>query len=146
MQMRSTDTIEVQVSINGERISGLLRASIATTNCFSADTFSLTFAMGASGGAAFWSTISSGYVEITVVISSPYGRAFQNLITGRIDTLHLDPIRETVGVEGRDLSSLMIDSYRQQDFVNQTASEIVALIARYHNLQPVVTPTIGNVG
>ena len=36
----------------------------------------------------------------------------------------------------------MIDSYRQQDFVNQSASEIVSAIAQYHNLQAVVTPTM----
>ena len=63
-----------------------------------------------------------------------------------VDTIQVDPLQGTVGVEGRDLSSVMIDSYRQQDFVNQTASEIVATVALYHGLQPVVTPTTGNIG
>ncbi len=125
---------------------GLLRASIATTNCFSADTYSLTFAMGGSENVAFWSTVSSAYLEVTAVISSALGPAYYNLITGMADTIHVDPIRQTVGVEGRDLSSSLVDSYRQQDFVNQSASEIVSTIAQYHGLQPVVTATSGSVG
>ena len=40
----------------------------------------------------------------------------------------------------------MIDAYRQQDFVNQTASEVVSSIAQYHGLTPVVTATSGSVG
>jgi hypothetical protein len=129
-------------------MSGLLRASVTTTNCFSADVYSLTF--GTEGSAFnnidFWSTVSSAYVEVTAVLFSSGGPIYQSLITGMVDSIHCDPIRGIVGVEGRDLSSSMIDSYRQQDFVNQTASEVVATIAQYHNLQPVVTATSGIVG
>jgi phage protein D len=148
MLIGSADRIEVQVSINGDQIQGLLSAAITTTNCFSADTYSLTFAMGAreSGDISFWSTVSSAYVEVTVAISSLYGSTYQRLITGMADTIHVDPILGTVGVEGRDLSSSMVDSYRQQDFVNQTASEIVSAIAQYHGLQAVVTATSGDIG
>jgi hypothetical protein len=144
--MLSSETMEIQVSVNGDQMPGLLRASVATTNCFSADTYSITFVMGESGNIAFWSTVSSAYLEVTAVISSAYGPIYQSLITGMADTVHVDPIQGTVGVEGRDLSSSMIDSYRQQDFVNQTASEIVSSIAQYHNLQPVVTATSGDIG
>jgi hypothetical protein len=127
---------------------GLLRASITSTNCFSADSYSLTFAMNAGGpeGIAFWSVISEALVEVRAVTSNTYGPRYQSLITGMVDSIHVDPVRGTVGVEGRDLSASMIDSYRQQDFVNQTASEIVGTIASYHGLQPVVVATIGNIG
>jgi len=146
MLASSANTLEVQVSVNGDPISGLLRASVATTNCFAADTYSLTVAMGSTVNVDLWSIASSAYVEVTAVTSSVYGPIYQSLITGMADTIHLDPIQGTVGIEGRDLSSSMIDSYRQQDFVNQTASEIVSTIAQCHGLQPVATPTSGNVG
>jgi phage protein D len=68
------------------------------------------------------------------------------MITGTIDTILVDPIQGTVAIEGRDLSSAMIDAYRQQDFVNQTASEVVSAIALHHGLTPVVTATSGSVG
>jgi hypothetical protein len=148
MAVGSVDTLEIEVLINGDQISGLLCASIATTNCFSADTYSLTFAIGGDplANIAFWSAIPSALIEVRVVTSSDFGSTYKSLITGMIDTIHVDPIRGTVGIEGRDLSSLMIDSYRQQDFVNQTASEIVSTVARYHGLRPITVPTTGNIG
>ena len=143
MPLRSSDTMRIDVSVDGVPMSGLIRATISTTNTFSADTYSLTFA---SNDIAFWSLAPSALVEVTAVIESGGGTDYQSLITGMADTLHIDPVRGIVSVEGRDLSSSMIDAYRQQDFVNQTASEIVTTIAGYHGLQPVVSSTIGNVG
>jgi hypothetical protein len=96
------------------------------------------------GDIVFWSSLASAYVEI-VPISQSHS-ASQSLISGMIDTLHLDPVMQTVTIEGRDLSSTLVDSYRQQDFVNQTASEVVSNIASYHGLTPIVTPTTGEVG
>ena len=97
--------MEVRVSINGDQMPGLVCASIATTNCFSADTYSLTFAMGGSENTAFWSSVSSAYLEVTAVTSSVFGPTYWNLITGMADAIHVDPIQRTVAVEGRDLSS-----------------------------------------
>ena len=148
MLLRSSDQLQVEVSLNGEPLQGLLRASITSTNCFSADSYSLTFAMNAGGqeGIGFWSVVSEAFVEVRAVTSNTYGPRYQRLITGMADSIHIDPVRSTVAVEGRDLSASMIDSYRQQDFVNQTASEIVATIASYHDLLPLVVPTFGNIG
>ena len=92
---------------------------------------------------AFWSSLTSAYINL-VPVSDSY--LPQSLISGMIDTLVVDPIRQTVAIEGRDLSSTLIDSYRQQDFVNQTASDVVSDIALYHGLTPVVTTTTGEVG
>jgi prophage tail gpP-like protein len=138
--------MELQIGLNGNLIQGLLYASIVTSNCFSSDSYALTFAMGPSplGDIAFWSTLSSAYIAVNVITSEePTSRS---LITGMIDTILVDPIQGTVSVEGRDLSSSMIDSYRQQDFVNQTASEVASAVALYHGLTPVVTATSGSVG
>jgi hypothetical protein len=148
MAMTSSDRLTIEVSLDGIPISGLLQATILSTNHFSADTFTLTFATGgrASVDAAFWSVISSGLIEVQAVMSSAFGPDYESLITGAIDMIHVDPIRGTVGIEGRDLSASMIDSYRQQDFVNQSASEIVSTIALYHGLQPVVVQTNGIIG
>ena len=92
----------------------------------------------------FWSSLSSGYISISAAAAK--GLPSQDLISGMIDTLILDPIKCTVAIEGRDLSASMIDGYRQQDFVNQTASEVVSTIAAFHGLIPMVTATPGAVG
>lgn len=138
--------MELQIALNGSPVYGLLHASLVTTNCFSADSFALTFAMGASPLAdiAYWSSLSSAYTEISVIDTNSV--VSQDLITGMIDSVSIDPIQGTVAIEGRDLSSSMIDAYSQQDFVNQTASEVISTIARYHGLMPVVAATSGNVG
>jgi hypothetical protein len=140
--------LQLEISINGDPIPGLLRASITSTNCFSADSYSLTFAINTGGpeDITFWSLVPAALVEVRAVTSNTYGPRYQSLITGMADSVHIDPVRGTIGIEGRDLSASMIDSYRQQDFVNQTASEIVATIASYHSLEPVVVPTVGNIG
>ena len=140
------ERIDLEIALNGIATEGLLHASIVTSNCFSADSFALTFAIGAPplGNITFWSSLSSPYVEVRSNAASKL--ASQTLITGIIDSVVIDPLQKTVAAEGRDLSSSMIDAYRQQDFVNQTASEVAALIATQHGLNPVVTQTSGFVG
>jgi hypothetical protein len=142
----ATDGMAFQIALNGSPIQGLLHASIVTSNCFSSDSYSLTLAMGPSPLAdiAFWSSLSTAYVEIGATTASEPNP--QSLISGMIDSIHVDPIRGIVSIEGRDLSSSMIDAYRQQDFVNQTASEVASSIALHHGLTPVVTATSGSVG
>jgi phage protein D len=142
----ATEGMEFQIALNGSLIHGLLHASIVTSNCFSSDSYALTMAMGRLplSDITFWSSLSTAYVEIGVATASD--PTSQSLISGMIDTAHVDPIQGTVTIEGRDLSSTMIDAYRQQDFVNQTASEVASTIALHHGLTPVVTATSGSVG
>lgn len=146
MRRSSVGATDVLTAINGRPVEGLLHATIAASNCFSADTYALAFAMGPPplGDIAFWSSITAGYVEISV--SGDQQTTAQGLITGMIDAIIIDPIHGTVSIDGRDLSSSLIDSYRQQSFVNQTASEVVSAIAQNHGLVPAVTPTTGSVG
>jgi prophage tail gpP-like protein len=146
MSYGSVGGVQLQVALNGSVIQGLLHASITSSICFSSDSFSLTFAMGPSPliDIVSWSALPSIYIEISVNV--PIGSNSQCLISGMIDTILVDPIQGTVAIEGRDLSSSLIDAYRQQDFVNQTASEVVSMVALYHGLVPVVTATFGSVG
>jgi hypothetical protein len=58
----------------------------------------------------------------------------------------VDPVVGVFSGEGRDLSAVLVDSYVQQNFVNQTASEVVAAIAGQHGILAEVIPTFGNVG
>ena len=138
--------IEFQIALNGIPIQGLLHASIVTSNCFSSDSYALTFAMGPFplGDITFWSSLSSAFVEIGAITA--FDPTLHGLISGMVDTIHIDPIQGTVAIEGRDVSASMIDAYRQQDFVNQTASEVASTIALHHGLTPVVTATSSNVG
>jgi hypothetical protein len=128
--------------VNGVRVDNVLTASIASNNCFSADTFSIVVATGTSGSEdlIFWSSLQSAYIEI-------FTPGMQStIITGMADAIVLDWFQGTAKIEGRDLSSSLIDNSPQQDFVNQTAAEIVTAIALKHSLSPVVGTTTGNAG
>jgi hypothetical protein len=139
------DTAVIAV-INGAETPGLLHGTITSTNCFSADSYSLTFAMGSAPlrDISYWSTLSYGFVDVLAKVATDSSRT--SLIMGTIDTVYIDATRGTVSVDGRDLSASLVDSYRQVDFVNQTASEVVIAIATSHGLAPVTIPTSGNTG
>jgi prophage tail gpP-like protein len=132
------------VTVNNDLVPGLLQGNVTTSNYFSADCFSLTFAprRNATFDLAAWAGLSTLYVTVADG-GSPTP---PNLITGIADSLTVDPILQTISLEGRDLSARLIDSYSQRDFVNQTASEIVEAIAADHGLAAQATATSGNVG
>lgn len=146
MSGSSVSRTRLAVTIDGFEVSGLLAATFTSTNSFSADSYSLTFAMGAPllQDIYYWSTLSSGCVN--VLAGNVVGSLQVSLITGMIDRVCVDAIRGTASIDGRDLSASLVDSYRQADFVNQTASEVVATIANRYGLEAVVTPTSGNIG
>jgi len=136
------DRVAPAVSINGNYMGNVLSADIASTSSFSADTFSVTLAIGSGplDSTAFWSSVSEAYVEI---FSSDMTICF---ITGMADMVLIDPLQGIIKVEGRDLSSRLIETSPEQDFVNQTAAEIVTSVASKHGLLPTIVPTTGMTG
>ena len=146
MVYNGVSTPALTVLINGVATSGLLQARISSTNGFCADTFSLTFATGdlPLWPAAGWSELNFAYVELYAADTDSVAPTL--LISGLVDLLDIDPLIGTAVIDGRDLSAALIEAYRQQDFVNQTASEIVAAIAKTHGLTATVTATQPNIG
>jgi hypothetical protein len=136
----------IVVEIDGAETSGLLHGTITSNNYFSADSYSLTFATGPQPlrDISYWSTLSYACVNVLTKVSS--GSSQISLIMGTIDSVYVDATRATVSIDGRDLSSSLVDSYRQVDFVNRTASEVVVAVASRHGLAPIVAPTSGSTG
>lgn len=130
------------VTLNGQTLPNLLEAAISRNNCFAADTFELTFAItdAPETNLTFWSTLLTAYVEIQ-------DRTLQRtIISGMMDGISLNLTLGVVSLEGRDLSASLVDGAYQQDFVNQTASEVVSTIAAKHGLASAVAPTRTYVG
>ena len=69
-----------------------------------------------------------------------------SLVQGEADTVTFDPVRRVLDVEGRDLSSLLIDSRVDETFANQTSSEIASTLAARRGLGAAVDPTDTLVG
>ena len=81
-------------------------------------------------------------------IKSTWGFALAglSLLLGTADSLHLDPIRGILDVEGRDLSAALVEARVDETFANRTSSEVAALFASRHGLQADVTTTSTPIG
>lgn len=132
----------LNVLANGVPLVGATEASVLSTGYFSADQFRVRAAL--TGDAAVWAGSATIFVDVQMALS-PLG-GFASLVQGYADLVSIDPIGGTVLLEGRDLSSQMIEARTQETFANQTSSEIATTIAGRHGLAASVQATTTPVG
>ena len=142
----------LRLLVGGVVVQGVTEAFVAANNHYAADRFTISIALGADpvATASFWGgqdffliDLQAGFAPAT----SPLGAtAWVSLIQGAVDSVQIDALRQTVFLQGRDLTAVFIESRIQQSFANQTASDIATTLAANHNLQAVVTPTTTPVG
>lgn len=150
--------------INGERVvddrgrDAVIDVRTDESSFYQADTFSAQLLLSTAhvtpsfdapvdlrqSGPAFWSNLVDA--EVQVFIGYPVGESFEpheldRCVIGAIDDVQCDFASNTVSLIGRDLTSRLIDTKTVGQFDNKTASAIVELLAREHDLTPVVTPT-----
>jgi phage protein D len=130
---------------NGSIVPGVMDVEVISNGHLAADRFSAQIALDASGGYsdAFWASAPDIRLDVQFSVDSAI---FIGLITGTVDTMTMDPVRRTVHVSGRDLSSSLIESRIQESFANRTSSEIAAVLAERHGLAANVTSTQTLVG
>ena len=77
---------------------------------------------------AWWSDTLPIKIEVQIGFipdGAPEGNAaWQSMLIGTVDHLDADPIAQCITVEGRDLSSLLVEAKTQETFSNQTSSQI----------------------
>ena len=141
------------VQVNGITIPGWLELDIESNTFREADTFRITYALGALPDANndVW-FCSQGTLSVVIYTGFPtdpanYGVADLDLmLSGHVDQLDYDPTARTLVLSGRDLTSLFIDSRTAEKWINQTSSQIAQTLATRHGLTAVVTPTQTPVG
>ena len=141
------------VKLGGEVVHGWVSWETNNNVFSSADTFRVEFALKAlpiQFDETWWAEQTTIQVEI-------YG-GFPNypdnyaevdlikLLTGNVDHIDYNPVTNTVMVQGRDLSALLIDTKTSEKFPNQTSSQIAETLAARHGLTPVVTATTTRAG
>lgn len=94
--------------------------------------------------ASFWASSDNIYLEVQFSVDD--GQTFVSLAQGFADLVSLDVIGGSVAVQGRDLSSQLIEARTQEAFANRTASEIATKFAQRHSLTPAVVATSTPVG
>jgi hypothetical protein len=119
---------------------GIKEVQVQSTSFLSADRFSLRAAL-TGAGATVWS-------DVPLVIELGIGIAGSqtSLITGKADSVSIDPIRGECRIAGRDFAASFVSSQVDQSFENQTSSDIAIALAQKHGLQSQVTATQTPVG
>ncbi|MBX5454336.1 MAG: hypothetical protein K6U10_10405 [Acidobacteriia bacterium] len=143
----------LRVLANGAPVQGVREAEVYINNYFAANRFNVSIALGPDPQwtALAWSEANSVTIEIDVGFLQDFAGEnldppWVSLIQGKVDTVVIDPIVSTVRLEGRDFTSLFIETLVEGSFTNQTASEIAANLAARHNLSAAVASTSTPVG
>ncbi|MGC1411088.1 MAG: hypothetical protein WA864_19365 [Acetobacteraceae bacterium] len=136
----------LKVIANGQIICGAMEAEVVSNNYYAADRFRASVALGIDpwAGASFWA--SEPDILLDVQFSLDGGASFVSLVQGVVDSVSIDPTLGLVRLDGRDLTSALIEARTQETFANRTSSEIASLLAQRHNLTPHVTSTTTPVG
>jgi phage protein D len=128
----------IQISANGAPISGVISAEIHSSGTLQADQYRIECALSGMG-VAWWDTQQAA--ELDVQFSLDNGISSTSLIVGTIDRLIVNPMAGTVTATGRDLSSTLIDAPLNENFLNQTSSDIATTLANRHGLTPIADAT-----
>lgn len=136
----------LRVIANGQVLNGAMEAEVISNNHYAADRFSASVALGIDPWAdiAFWASESNILLEVQFSLDG--GASFTSLIQGSVDAVSIDPALGLVHLDGRDLTTSLIETRTQETFANRTASEIATLLAGRHGLAAQVVPTTTPVG
>ena len=130
----------VQVTLNGVSCDSCVKLELVSSNYRQAGTFTLhlAFAQESDANARFWQlllgTNPTGQ-ELLINISLgvcdvPTGNTiWRSMMLGLVDHIAMDVQNNMVELEGRDLAARLMSLPTEQNFLNQTSSEIVSGLA-----------------
>jgi len=103
--------------------------------------FDLTVSTGGDVSNSRWLNLSPGMAAAKILMRSEPNEGEVTLFDGLVESIAYDPINRLAQVEGRDYSSVLMNTSYQDAYLNQTASEIATQIAQRHGFNPSITPT-----
>ena len=127
----------LRVLADGAALPGAVSAEVNSNNHLAADRFRVRFAAQGLDPANL-----SGRLDVQVGLDG----GWSSLLLGTADSVHFDPIRGTLDVEGRDLSAALVEARVDETFANRTSSEVAELLAARHGLKADVTATSVTIG
>lgn len=144
----------LRVMSNGQPIPQAMAARIESNNHFQADRFTLSFVpvlSGPIGTLQWWSAQQIIPADIQLGLLPPgaapdVSPSWTSLLTGVADKMTIEPGRNIISIEGRDLTANFIDNLNSGEFVNQSSSEIIQSLAAEYGMKSQVTDTNGTVG
>ena len=121
----------LRVIMGNNLLGGVISASVTSNNYYQADHFNLSFATSASV-IGWWDINPPMVLNIQVSIGDA---GWRSLIIGEVDHQHFHIQTGVLQMEGRDLSARLIETKTQEAFVNQTSSQIAAILASRHKMR-----------
>lgn len=136
----------LRVLASSQLVAGAIEASVTSNAHYQADRFSAVFSLGAdpAHGAAWWGDQETLLLDIQASLDG--GQSWTSLVQGEASQVSIQLLQGEVHVEGRDLTSRLIEARTQETFLNQTSSQVATTLAGRHGLSADVTPTTTPVG
>jgi phage protein D len=121
-------------------VPGILDVEVDSNSYQSANRYRVRASLTASG----YDVWAADQIQLEIRLA--LDGAWESMILGPVDRIAVDPARDEVVVDGRDLTASFIEARTQESFENQTSSDIATTLALRHGLVPMVTPTTALVG
>jgi len=135
----------LRVLVNGKPVGGAKKAGLVSNNHYQADTFSASFSANADPAfnVIWWATQEPPLVlDMQLgIVGAGNAIAWTSLLIGEVDKVDVHDASGAVEITGRDLTGRFIEAKTQESFNNNTASEIVTILAGRHGMTADVTPT-----
>ena len=138
--------------VSGTVIEGCHAVELSTSNLGQAGSFYVQVAYLTEQGSpgAPWYSADSLDMSIQMGLLPPGmpegALVWQEMMSGRVDRIRLDPITGTLTLDGRDYAARLIDLSVSEGFLNQTSAEVATQLAGQCGLTAVVDRTSAMVG
>ena len=138
--------------VSGSVVSGCQSIEVSTSNLAQAGSFFVQVADDTRTPSAGGQWSDSDSIDVSVQVGFvPPGMPesvvdWQELISGRVDRIRLDPVTGTTTLEGRDYAARLLDLPVTENFLNCTSSEVAAQLAQRCGLSASVDQTSSIIG
>lgn len=136
----------VRAQINGSVVDSVMTTKVTAGASGKSSQFDLMASTSGGINRNPWLSSLSGKVAVKIMMNCWSTSDEVTMFEGLADNIAVDSINNQVHIQGRDYSSVLINSTYHESFCNQTSSEIAECIALRHGFIPIITTTSNLVG
>jgi hypothetical protein len=122
----------IQALVNGLAINSVIHADIVNSGSCKSSHFELTVSINDSATDNLWLNLPSGRIAVSISVSADPDYDQTIMFEGLAENVAFDPINRVARIQGKDYSSVLVNTTFQNSFCNLTASEIAFYIAARH--------------
>ena len=141
-----------RVLVSGSAIDGCHSVELSTSNLGQAGSYFVQIANRSAPGSSTASWFDADVIDLSIQMGflpsgMPEGAvSWQEMMSGRVDRIRLDPVSNTVTLEGRDYAARLLDLPVTEGFLNSTSSEVAKQLAERCGLSTSIADTSAMIG